>query len=53
MVRAQVYVQHVGFHAGQLLDVLNQRTKADTNRYARSEAVNCMEAYYKGGYPHC
>jgi len=43
------YVQHGGFHTGQLLEALNQRTEADMDRYACSEAVDCMEAYYKVG----
>lgn len=43
------YVQHGDFHIGQLLKALNQRTEADMNRYACSEAVDCMEAYYKMG----
>ena len=34
---------------GQLLKALNQRTEADMDRYACSEAVDCMEAYYKVG----
>ena len=36
-----------GFHTGELLEALNQRTEADIDRYACSEAVDCMEAYYK------
>jgi len=43
------YVQHGGFHTGQLLEALNQRTEADMDRYACSEAVDCMEAYFKVG----
>ena len=38
---------HQGFHTGDLLEALNQRTEADMDRYACSEAVDCMEAYYK------
>lgn len=36
-----------GFYTGELLEALNQRTEADIERYACSEAVDCMEAYYK------
>lgn len=36
-----------GFDTGGLLDALNQQTEADMDRYACSEAVDCMEAYYK------
>ncbi len=38
---------HQGFDTGDLLEALNQRTEADIDRYACSEAVDCMEAYYK------
>lgn len=38
---------HQGFHMGDLLEALNQRIEADMDRYACSEAVDCMEAYYK------
>ena len=38
---------HQAFNTGELLDALNQQTKADMDRYACSEAVDCMEAYYK------
>ncbi len=38
---------HQGFDTGDLLEALNQRTEADMDRYACSEAVDCMEAYYK------
>ncbi|KAI9772282.1 MAG: hypothetical protein M1840_001031 [Geoglossum simile] len=31
----------------QLLDALVQRTEPDMNRFACSEALDCMEAYYK------
>ncbi|KAI9849143.1 MAG: hypothetical protein M1837_005373 [Sclerophora amabilis] len=35
------------FNTGKLLDALNQQTEADMDRYAGSEATDCMEAYYK------
>jgi len=38
---------HQGFYTEALLEALNQRTEADMDRYACSEAVDCMEAYYK------
>ncbi len=38
---------HQGFYTGELLEALNHRTEADMDRYACSEAVDCMEAYYK------
>jgi GTPase SAR1 family protein len=34
----------------QLLDNLVQRTEPDMNRFACSEALDCMEAYYKVAY---
>ncbi len=37
----------------QLLDTLMQRTERDMNRFACSEALDCMEAYYKVGCPSC
>jgi len=43
------YVHPQSFHTGELLDALNQRTEADMDRYACSEAVDCMKAYYKVG----
>ncbi|KAK3176687.1 hypothetical protein OEA41_008012 [Lepraria neglecta] len=36
-----------GFNTGDLLNTLNQSTEADMDRHAYSEAVDCMEAYYK------
>ncbi|KAL9126370.1 MAG: hypothetical protein Q9217_004572 [Psora testacea] len=36
-----------GFHTGDLLNAINERTHEDMNRYACSEAVDCMNAYYK------
>lgn len=38
---------HHGFNTGDLLDALNQPTEADMDRFACSEAIYCMEAYYK------
>lgn len=38
---------HQGFHTEDLLNALSQQTEADMDRYACSEAVDCMEAYYK------
>ena len=38
---------HRGFHTEELLNTLSQQTEADMDRYACSEAVDCMEAYYK------
>ena len=38
---------HQAFNTGELLDALNQQTEADMDHYACSEAVDCMEAYYK------
>ena len=43
---------HQGFSTGDLLEALNQRTEADMDRYACSEAVGCMEAYYKVSAKH-
>jgi len=37
----------MGFDTGELLKALNQTTEADMDRHACSEAVDCMEAYYK------
>ena len=42
-----VVSSHQGFSTRELLDALNQQTEAEMNRYACSEAVDCMEAYYK------
>jgi len=39
--------QNQGFNTADLLDALTQRTEHDMDRYACSEAVDCMEAYYK------
>ena len=36
-----------GFYTEDLLEALNQRTEADIDRYAYSEAVDYIEAYYK------
>ncbi|KAL9099779.1 MAG: hypothetical protein Q9163_004766 [Psora crenata] len=36
-----------GLSTENLLDALNKRTEADMDRYACSEAVDCMNAYYK------
>jgi hypothetical protein len=36
-----------GFETDALLDALNQQTEVDMDRYACSEAIDCMEAYYK------
>ena len=38
---------HHEFNTGDLLDALNQPTEADMDRFACSEAIYCMEAYYK------
>ena len=38
---------HHGFNTGELLDASNQPTEADMDRFACSEAIYCMEAYYK------
>lgn len=35
------------FDARSLLDTLSQNTTADMDRYACSEAIDCMKAYYK------
>lgn len=35
------------FDGGRLLTALNNRTEADMDRYASSEALDCMMAYYK------
>lgn len=37
----------------QLLTALLQRTEPDMNRFACSEALDCMEAYYKVACPSC
>jgi len=39
--------QNQGFNTADLLDALTQQTEHDMDRYACSEAVDCMEAYYK------
>ena len=39
--------EQMGFYIGDLLNALNQRTEADMDRYACSEAIDCMSAYYK------
>lgn len=36
----------------QLVIALVQRTEPDMNRFACSEALDCMEAYYKVEFPH-
>ena len=36
-----------GLDTGRLLNALSQSTEADMDRHACSEAVDCMEAYYK------
>lgn len=36
-----------GFNTGDLIAALTQRTEQDMDRYAASEAIYCMEAYYK------
>jgi GTPase SAR1 family protein len=36
-----------GFDLQSIVDSLNQSTEADMDRYACSEAIVCMEAYYK------
>ena len=41
------YIQPPAFNTADLLDALTQRTEEDPDRYACSEAVDCMEAYYK------
>ena len=41
------YIQPQAFNTADLLDALTQRTEEDPDRYACSEAVDCMEAYYK------
>lgn len=38
---------HQGFNTGDLVDALNPPNEADMDRFACSEAVYCMEAYYK------
>lgn len=37
------------FSTGMLMDALNPGTEVDMDRYSCSEAVDCMEAYYKVG----
>jgi GTPase SAR1 family protein len=39
------------FDVANLLQTLNQGTEADMDRYACSEAIDCMQAYYKVCYP--
>jgi GTPase SAR1 family protein len=41
------YIQPQTFITADLLDALTQRTEEDPDRFACSEAVDCMEAYYK------
>jgi hypothetical protein len=41
------YIPSQTFNTADLLDALTQRTEEDPDRYACSEAVDCMEAYYK------
>jgi hypothetical protein len=38
------------FDVANLLQTLNQGTEADMDRYACSEAIDCMQAYYKVCY---
>jgi len=35
------------FETGKLLNAINQRDEQDMDRYACSEAIDCMQAYYK------
>jgi GTPase SAR1 family protein len=41
------YIPPQTFITADLLDALTQRTEEDPDRFACSEAVDCMEAYYK------
>jgi GTPase SAR1 family protein len=41
------YIQPQSFNTADLLDALTQRTEEDPDRFACSETVDCMEAYYK------
>ena len=41
------YCETRGFDVKELLDSLTQNTVADMDRYACSEAIECMQAYYK------
>jgi hypothetical protein len=45
-----VYFDH-GRDLRQLVTALVQRTEPDMNRFACSEALDCMEAYYKVNFP--
>lgn len=44
-------IQIRNFHINRLIDTLVQRTEPDMNRFACSEALDCMEAYYKVDRP--
>lgn len=41
------YIQPQVLNTGDLLDALTKQTEENMDRYACSEAVDCMEAYYK------
>ncbi|MCJ1467777.1 hypothetical protein MMC07_006402 [Pseudocyphellaria aurata] len=40
-------VRPLGFNTGDLLNAITEPNEADMDRYACSEALDCMEAYYK------
>lgn len=44
------YPSHHQKDLGQLVTALMQSTEQDSNRFACSEALDCMEAYYKVAY---
>lgn len=43
----KTYVRDTSFDVANLLRALDLGTEADMNRYACSEAIDCMQAYYK------
>jgi GTPase SAR1 family protein len=46
------FVHQRSFDLKSLLSSLDQGTEADMDRYACSEAIDCMQAYYKVGVPY-
>lgn len=51
--QGETQVSECSFDLASLLGHLNQGTEADMDRYACSEAIDCMRAYYKVRGSHC
>lgn len=51
-VKGETLVESRSFDVSSLLRTLDQSTEADMTRYACSEAIDCMQAYYKVCSPH-